>query len=53
MPSASSPSPTGSPGPPPSGPCPSALSRDATLRLLGLVPAWRTRLAAELAGLRS
>ncbi|SEP88664.1 FAD-dependent oxidoreductase [Streptomyces radiopugnans] len=27
--------------------------RDATLRLLGLVPAWRTRLAAELAGLRS
>ncbi|MBN3929543.1 FAD-dependent monooxygenase [Streptomyces verrucosisporus] len=26
--------------------------RDMTLRLLGRVPAWRTRLAAELAGLR-
>ncbi|MCG3041422.1 FAD-dependent monooxygenase [Streptomyces sp. S1A] len=27
--------------------------RDVTLRLLGHVPAWRTRLAAELAGLRT
>ncbi|MDH2412029.1 hypothetical protein [Streptomyces chitinivorans] len=25
--------------------------RDVTLRLLGHIPAWRTRLAAELAGL--
>lgn len=32
---------------------PARAGRDALLRLLGHVPAWRTRLAAELAGLRS